>query len=218
MKNCLLLAMFILLSNTIRAQSEIVNPSGKWYFGAEIGNNKIESFRLSEPNTSLQGGLIAEYYTNRHWSLCGRIKYFKTGVSFDYPSTHTGGWLDLGSDAYHGQFKGATIVLPVAIKWEFRVYRNAAASIKLGYAHSFETKSRYSNYSQNLRTDYPKEYGSLVTGFGFNYFLDQKVALYIDIESYFGGEKAAIPRLIFDDNQYLINNLINLGIKYNFKI
>jgi hypothetical protein len=69
-----------------------------WFFGAEIGNNTINSFQLGDPNKSFQGGIIAEYYTGESWSLIGRIKYFKTGVSFYSQSTHTGGWFDLGSD------------------------------------------------------------------------------------------------------------------------
>jgi hypothetical protein len=199
------------------AKSEIVNPDGKWYFGAEMGLNTMASFKLGEPNKSFQGGVVAEYYTGRHWSLSGRIKYFETGVSFYKPNTHSGGWFDLGSDEYSGVFKGAVISIPINIKWEFRIFKNFGGSLKLGYAQNFETKSNYTNYSANLKTDYSKSYGSSISGLGFNYFLNQKTAIYIDFERYFGGRKAKIPALIFDNDQYVMNNLINIGIKYNLK-
>lgn len=198
-------------------KSEIVNPKGNWYFGIEMGLNTITSFNLGESGKSLQGGILAEYYFARHWSLSGRIKYFETGVSFYRPNTHSGSWFDLGFDEYSGVFKGATIAVPITIKWEFRVHKNLGASLKLGYVHSFETKSSYNNYSENLKTDYPKEYGSSISGLGFNYFLNKKTAVYVDFETYFGGLKAKIPALIFNNNQYVTNNLINVGVKYTFK-
>ena len=213
--------MILLFINAVNAQetskSEIVNPVGKWFFGAEMGLNTITSFRLGEPNKSFQGGILAEYYTGRHWSLSGRIKYFETGVSFYKANTHSGSWFDLGSDEYSGVFKGAVISIPLTIKWEFRIFKNFGGSLKLGYVHSFETKSNYYNYSENLKTDYPKDYGSSISGLGFNYFLSKKTAIYIDFETCFGGRKAKIPALIFDNDQYVMNNIINIGVKHNFK-
>ena len=213
---------FILLfSNFATAQETIktglINPKENWYYGIESGLNIKTSLELGEPKTSFQGGILAEYYFARHWSLSGKIKYFDTGVSFYQPDTHTGGWLDLGSDEYRGLFKGSTIAVPISLKWEFRVFRNFGASLKLGYMHSFETKSNYVNYSDNLKTNYPKEYGSSVAGFGFNYFLNKKTAVYIDVENYLGGRKAKIPTFIFDNDKFVMNRLISLGVKYSFK-
>jgi hypothetical protein len=82
MKNkILILVVLSLLSNKIISQTnEIVNPNGKWFFGAEIGLNTITSINPNNTN-SIQGGILAEYYFEKHFSISGRIKYFETGVS-----------------------------------------------------------------------------------------------------------------------------------------
>jgi hypothetical protein len=51
-----------------------------WFFGTEIGNNTIISYKLNEPKNSLQTGILAEYFLNEMLSISGRVKYFKTGV------------------------------------------------------------------------------------------------------------------------------------------
>jgi hypothetical protein len=214
------LFLLLLLPFLINAQSknEIINPKGKWYFGAEIGTNKISSLTLGEPNKSFQGGVLAENYFARHWSLSARIKYFETGVSFYKPNTHSGSWFDLGSDEYFGSFNGAVIAVPLNLKWEFRLYKNLGASIKLGYSQTFETKREYGKYSPNLNpNNYPTEYGSFNVGYGFNYFVDKKMAVYIDFEYYNGGSKGYSNGFLHNFHYPNENKLTNFGTKYNFK-
>src|SRR5690554_3321601 len=95
MKLELKILMFIalsLLSNKIISQElENVSPKNTWYFGAEIGINNIHGFNVEKSRQSFQGGLLAEYYFAKQWSLSGKVKYFETGVSFYQPST--GGWI-----------------------------------------------------------------------------------------------------------------------------
>ncbi len=210
---------FILLPNTITAQanSELINPKGKWFFGLEIGSNKINSLSLGEPKKSLQAGLLAEYYFARHWSLSGRIKYFETGVSFYKPNTHSGSWFDLGSDASFGVFNGAVVTTPLNIKWEFRIYKNLGASLKMGGAYTLETKSNYSDYSNNLSTDYSKQYTSFNAGYGFNYFVNKKTAVYLDVEAYLGESKGHSEGFFGNIHYNTENILVNFGVKHNFK-
>jgi hypothetical protein len=216
MKNIflLLLVPFSLLAQT---NKEIINPKGNWYFGAELGTNKITSYSLGENDTSFQGGILAEYYTGRHWSVTGRIKYFETGVSFYQPNTHSGSWFDLGQDESFGSFDGAVISIPIDVKWEFRIYKNLGASIKLGYAYTIETKSDYSNYSKNILTDYPKQYFSFNAGYGFNYFINKKMAIYLDVESYDGESKGQVESFFGNRYYNTENTIASFGIKYNFK-
>ena len=217
MKAILIIIVLSLLSNKITSQTnEIVNPKGKWFFGVEIGTNKINSFSSRETKTSFQGGILTEYYFARHWSVSGRIKYFETGVSF-FQSSADGGLLGLSRNLYSGTFKGAEIAIPFSIKWEFRIYKNLGANLKLGYAFNIETKSTYSNYSNNLSTDYPKQYGSVNPGVGLNYFINKKTAVYFDIERYPGSTKGHTEN-IFGKISYEVENvLMNFGIKYSFK-
>jgi hypothetical protein len=198
--------------------SEIINPDEKWFFGAEIGTNTITSFNFGEPNKSLQGGVLAEFYTGRHWSLTGRIKYFKTGVSYYIPNTHSGSWFDLGHDESFGQFEGAVITLPLNIKWEFRIHKNFSGNLNLGINYNYETESNYfysnvDNYSRFKS----KEYSSYNSGFGFNYFISKKMGVFLNIESYIGGVKGNTESFIFSSQIHNTNTLVNFGIKYSFK-
>ncbi|MBW1294235.1 outer membrane beta-barrel protein [Aquimarina litoralis] len=211
----LVFILFSLLSNTVASQTEeIINPKGKWFFGAETGLNIITSYDLGESNTSLQGGVLVEYYFAKHWSLSGRLKYFKTGLSF-FEEGNGGSIFGIPSSS--GVFNGETFSIPINIKWEFRIYKNFSGNIKLGYAYNFETKSEYLNYTSNLRTDYSKHYGSVNPGVGFNYFVNKKMSVYIDFESFFGPKRGKTPSLLSDGSKYLNNLLLNVGVKYTFK-
>jgi hypothetical protein len=216
-KTLLLLLAPVFLNAQENTETEIINPKGNWYFGAEVGANKITSFNLGEPDISIQGGVSAEYYFNKNWSLTTGIKYFETGVSFFKPSSGGGsGFLSFSNPAYFGQFNGAVVCIPLHIKWNFKIYENFGAYLKLGFAHNFETKSAY-NYSENLKTDYAKNYSSTTSGFGFNYFLNKKTALYTNYDFYLGDAKAIIGGFIFDSTFYVTNGLLSIGIKHNFK-
>ena len=206
------LLMYGQQNNMIKKQ--IINPKGNWYFGAEIGTNKISSFSLGEPNTSFQGGVLAEYYFARHWSLSARIKYFETGVSFyDKGADRTNGYFFSfeGRPSSSGIFKGAVIAIPLNIKWEYRIAKNFSGNFKGGLALTTETQNDYSKYSSNLNpSDYQSSYQSLNLGYGFNYFINKKIAIYIDFEYYHG----EYPK---GNGHVPTNNLTNFGIKYNFK-
>lgn len=219
MKYKLIFIIFLsLISNKIISQTnEIVNPRGKWFFGGEVGINKIHSFSFGESNYSFQGGILSEFYFARQWSVTGRMKYYKTGVSFYKPDTHSGGWFDLGTDESFGTFNGAVISIPLDLKWEFRFYKNLAGSLKLGYAYNFETKSIYGHYSPNLKTDYPKHYGSINAGYGLNYFINKNMAVYVDIEFIEGATKGNSDGFFGKYSYNTENSVLNFGMKYNFK-
>ena len=211
------IAALSFLPNLIFSQTtEIINPKDKWYFGAEIGSNNIGSYSLGESNKSFQGGILAEYYFARHWSVAGRIKYYQTGVSFYKPNTHSSSWFDLGSDEYFGKFDGSVITLPIALKWEFRVYKNFAASLKLGTAFNYEVKSNYGAYSEGADTDYSRSYASLNAGYGVNYFINKNFAAYIDVEGFLGQSKGSYNGFMGTMYYNTENTLINFGVKYTF--
>ena len=198
--------ILILFSSIALAQSnkEIIYPKNNLYLGIEIGTNSITTFSNSEPNKSFQFGILAEYYFTKQISVLGRVKYFKTGVSF------------LNNNNY-GKFEGAVISLPINIKWEFRIYKNLKTNLKLGGAYNFETKSNF-NFPTNIESNNSKAFTNVNIGLGLNYFISKKTVIYIDIETYkFGGYKGNSQSSILSNNYYTENNLINLGIKYNFK-
>ena len=218
MKNkIILIGLFCLLTNLIFAQGvEIINPKNKWYYGAEIGSNTIKSYSFGESSRSFQAGVLAEYYFARHWSLSARIKYYKTGVSFNRADSHSGGWFDLGSDEYFGNFDGAVLTVPVAIKWEFRVYKNLAASIKLGAGYNSEVKSHYGAYSEFDKPTLSRTYVSGNAGYGVNYFLNKNWAVYVDVEGFLGQGKGSYGTILGTMYYNTENVLVNFGVKYSF--
>ena len=216
MKKILFLFASLFFCVAFAQDDEIVNPQSKLYIGAETGLNVINNYNLNQDDISIQGGVLAEYYIAKQWSLQGRIKYYKTGLSFYRPDTHSGSWFDLGHDESFGTFSGSVIAILVNIKWEFRVFKNLRAYLKTGAAYNFEIKSEY-NYSSNLSTDYPKTYGTIYFGTGLTYFLNDKLSIYVDQESFVGGAKGTSEGLIFTEKYYSQNFLVNFGVKYNIK-
>ena len=221
----ILLYGLVFFVTSVQAQfvtNEIINPKGKWYFGAEIGQNTINSFTLGEPNQRLQGGVLAEYYFARHWSLSGKIKYFETGVSYFKPEivSSGGGWFNIFDNysrpSLSGSFQGQQLAIPINIKWEFRVRKNFGGNLKIGYVQIFETSSKsiYKSNSNHVNFDNDIIYGGINIGYGLNYFLNDHYALYLDIENYSGGDAKG-----FTDagSFYTKNSLLSLGVKYNFK-
>jgi len=192
-----------LLSDKIISQTnEIVNPKGKWFFGAEIGLNTITSIHPSKIN-SIQGGILAEYYFAKHWSVNSRIKYFKTGVLNKY-------------DSAIGIFEGAVISVPLNIIWEYRILNNFSGNLKLGIALNQELKSDY-YYPPNESTDYSKFYGTFNPGIGFNYYISKNTALFMNYEVYVLGNDRDDADLFDIVPNSPNNNLFNIGIKYNFE-
>ena len=204
----------LLITGSMAAQAsdeeEIINPKGHFYFGAEIGLNTITSYSYDEPSGSFQAGLAAEYYFARHWSVTGRLKYFKTGASFeryDMPN----------------RFNGAVLSVPVTLKWEFRIFKNLSGSLKAGVAYNHETKSDY-NFAPTANTNHSGSFGSLNTGIGLTYFISKKMGVYLDFEEFtLGGYKGYHDAGGVDlnlnpfEDTYTTNSLVNLGFKYSFE-
>jgi outer membrane autotransporter protein len=150
----------------------------------------------------MQGGLTAEYYFAKQWSALGRVKYFKTGVSFT-------------SDESYGVFEGAVVSIPLDVKWEFTIFKNLRGNLKLGAAYNYELQSDY-NFPSEMKTDYSKSFFSMNLGAGISYFVSPKMAFYVDLEAYRLGGYKGHRSTIMGNNYYTDNIHFNLGIKYNF--
>jgi hypothetical protein len=170
------------------------------FVGAEIGNNTVLSQHLNNKN-SFQGGLLAEYYFAKQWSVVGRIKYFKTGTT---------------NNSETGYFEGSVISLPINIKWEYRILEKFRGNLFTGFALNQELTSNY-YYPPNEKTDYSKFFGTFNIGLGFSYFISTKTAIYTNYESYlFGNNRSSGDKMFFIPNS-ANNNIFNIGIKYKFK-
>ncbi len=202
------LVILLLCSLSIDSLSQTKNKDilkGRWFFGAEFGLNTITSF---DPNQlkPVQGGLISEYYYSNYTSLSIRVKYFETGVS-DKASPLT------------RFFKGAVISVPINLNVEYPINKEVSGTMKIGLAANQELKSNYSRYFSKL-DNISTFYGTFNVGTGFIYYLNNKTALYLNVEIFiFGNDRTEnsgfnfVPRLPNSPN----NNLLNLGIKHCFK-
>lgn len=197
--------IFLLATGSIFAQNEKFNPRGKWFFGAEAGINTITSYNFGEQQNSLQGGLLAECFFAKQWSVTGRVKYFKTGVSFRK-----------GGKFY--RFDGAVVSVPVNLKWQYRIAGNFHGSLKMGVVVNSEVKSDYS-YNDAYTENYAPVFASFNTGLGFSYFVNSQTAVYIDYEIYvLGNYRGVAEDWIGPIPPQATNNaLLNLGVKYSFK-
>lgn len=172
-----------------------------WFFGLEIGNNTITSSNLSNKN-SLQGGFMVEYYFAKQWSVFGRLKYYKTGTM---------------NNAETAYFKGAVLSLPLDFKWEYKITNKFNGNLFTGIALNKEVKSNY-YYPANEKIEYSTFFGSFNAGVGLTYFLNNKTAIYFNYETYkYGGYKGTSGNILGAKNYYTENNLLNIGLKHNFK-
>lgn len=184
------------------------------FLGAEVGLNSIISYNLGEPNKSFQGGFVAEYYFGNHWSLLGKLKYFKTGVSFFKNGTNG---TFLGSETRALIFKGSVLSLPITLNWNYKCFSKLRANFKVGLAYNFETKSKY-ELATNIDSNTPKSFGSFTGGFGLQYIANKKTILFIDVDTnLLGGFKGTDDGFLFPKSYYTNNNLLSIGIKHNFK-
>jgi len=215
-----IVCFFFLIPFCAFSQSRI-KLGRKWYFGAEIGHNTVTSFSYDEGKASVSIGAISEYYFNNHWSVQGRIKYMKTGVSFvNEESDWNFNWVknsqDLASYSYYNRFDGQNIVIPIDVKREFQIYKNLHGSIKMGPALSIETKSTY-HYGNVNHDTFSKVFVNMNLGYGFNYYLSKNYCVGLDFETYFlGDSKGTTDGFLWNKTHYATNSLFNLQLKYHF--
>jgi Outer membrane protein beta-barrel domain len=218
MKKLLILTLLpFYLNGQEKAETEIINPKGNWYFGAEMGTNEVDSPKGYEKNIHLQGGFLAEYYFAKHWSVTGKIKYFKTGFSI------------LGNRGYLGNYYANVISIPINVSWDYRIYKNLSGSLKLGLGFNYLTKEENLLEKRVVLND-TKTYFSVNSGVGFNYFLNKRIAFFITAQNFnlstkYGEVHYGNPFISLLegnggdvlDTYYLDNATTSVGIKYSFK-
>jgi len=216
----LLIAPFCMYSQS----NEMINPKGKWYFGAELGLNKVTSFGFDEGKYSVSCGGIAEYYFAKQWSIQAKVKYMKTGVSYLKKTVYGWDWdwwknAPLADSDYgiYNRFDAHTIAIPLDIKWEFRLYENLHASLKLGTALNIETQSTYHYNATDSESS--SVFVNLNLGYGVNYYISESYSLGVDMETFtLGGESKGRTSDGSNTNHgvYAKNTVYNLQLKYHF--
>jgi hypothetical protein len=145
---------------------------------------------------------MVEYYFAKQWSVLGRLKYYKTGTIYNTKTAY---------------FKGAVLSLPVDFKWEYKITNKFKGNLFTGIALNKEVKSSYF-YPPNEKIDYSTFFVSFNAGVGLTYFLNNKTGIYINYETYkYGGYKGTSGNILGAKSYYTENNLLNIGLKHNFK-
>ncbi|MEI7509489.1 MAG: outer membrane beta-barrel protein [Flavobacterium sp.] len=221
MKKTVYYLLFLSVCAFSQTKAKLINPKGKWYFGAEIGLNAITSFDYNEGNTSISIGGISEYYFDKHWSVQARIKYMKTGVSFiNQPENSWNfGWIKttqgVSDSPVYNRFDGQAFVIPIDLKWEFRIKKNWHGSIKTGPSLTMETKSDYAYANVDYST-FAKTFVTMNFGYGLNYYITKKYCLGLDFEYYFlGDSKGSTYGFLWNKAHYATNSLYNIQLKYS---
>lgn len=166
---------------------------------------------------SFQGGILAEYYFAKQWSLSARVKLLSTELSFNVPARQGQPIINLGSEASYGDFHATVISLPVNLAWQFRIFQQLLGRLSAGYSLNQELSSAYHNYSPNQRTDYSRFYGSPLAGLGLSYVLNGKTVVFSNVELSPEPERGRAPSLISNNEEKLRNTVISAGIKFLVK-
>ena len=199
-----------------KVKSHIVNPKHNWYFGAEIGRNQIKSNDFKN-NTFINFGVTAEYYFHKYWSVQSKMQFYKTEVAYSGNQT----FLSNGNKPYQTLFfEGSIISVPVVIKYDFKIHKNFRGFIHFGPAYNIETSSNYTvpQVSNPDLSGFPSTYFSYNVGWGLSYAVSDKMAFYFVSFANEGGFKGGYNNFLSSGNRVAMNELLNFGIKYNFKI
>ena len=106
--------------------------------------------------------------------------------------------------------------MPATLKWEFRIYKNLAGSLKTAVSYNYETKSQYQNY-YGSPSDYSKDYAAMHFGYGINYINKKKIAVFYDFDSIIGPTKGQSEGFLGKNYYTANNNLFSFGVKYYFQ-
>ena len=161
------LTICIFFSTFAFCQSHVFNPNKKLFAGAEIGLASIYDLQLKP---SFQGGIMLEYFLHKKWSISAKVKYFKTG--FDAQSSN---------GKYLGSYTANVICIPISVNYEFGLFKNLKGTIGLGASTNFETQSNLIG-SENLTVKDSKNYITINSMFGFNYYTKKKVVIFTTIQ------------------------------------
>lgn len=215
MKTLLTLLMLMLTLN-LNAQK------GNFLAGMEGGANIAANAPYN--TLSAQGGLVGEYRFARQWSVVGKIKWNRGDASYhrhaDYKTTRHG----MGPD-FSGMFDGnyfdfdyssQNIIVPINVKWNFRIYKDFSGYIDNGYYLNFMLSSRY-NISKEKDVKNPKVSLGYNAGAGLSYRMKSGNTIYADYHFYPGESLITLQTLVWDTKIRMMSHHISVGYLWLLK-
>lgn len=215
------LAFFIGLTAMTNGQTEKFNSEGKFFVGAELGANVIH--KRVDNSIHPQIGISGEYYFAEKWSVWAKIKYHKAHLYYHLPekkgaSCGFGGFLcGLGSrEEELMNFESYNIIIPVNLKWNYKISPSIIGYINGGFFVNMEMKSRR-NGTDNVKLNHNKIYTSVNIGTGLSYQLKNSDFIYVDYHFYRGGSMIKEEQFLWDKYHYPKNSHISIGYSVNLK-
>ena len=212
----LLLALAIILASTINGQTERLNNKGKLFVGAELGGNVVH--KSNDNVIHSQIGVSGEYYFARRWSISTKIKFHKAYLYYYVPKPKPYpckiGGLSCGDrEEKIANFESYNILIPINLKWDYKITKNFYGYINGGFFLNLETKS-YRNVTDNVKLNHNPIYASINIGTGLGYQLKNNDVIYVDYNFYRGGDMIK-ESFLFGDSYYPINSHISIGYHIN---
>lgn len=208
----LLSALAIVLATTISGQTERLNNKGKLFVGAELGGNVVhkDNGNVIHP----QFGVSGEYYFARKWSFSTKIKLHKAHLYYYHPEVTGCRFLCDNEDEKIANFESYNILIPINLKWDYKIAKNLYGYINGGFFINIETKS-YRNVTDNVKLNHNPVYASMNMGTGLGYQLKNNNVIYIDYNFYRGGDMIKEDGFGWDSYYYPINSHISIGYRMN---
>ncbi len=210
MKSLLQFLMFTLALN-LNAQK------GRLLTGIEAGAN----IAANPPFNTLsgQGGIVGEYYFAKQWSVVGKIKYHQANInksSGGYSSSSAGMGFNLfGSPPRDVSYQSQNILIPISIKWNYRIFRNLYGSVDMGPYLNFTLNSKYT--ANNVDVHDRKIFIGFNIGAGVHYQLQNGNSLFANYDFYRGTEIALLESFIFNNYARAGNHHFSVGYLWQLK-
>lgn len=221
MKISLLSFALLLFGNFYYSQNIVYKNKGDIYLGGELGASILGN---SPFNTiSAQGGITSEYYIHRRISLMGKIKVSQMGFAYYSPAIQTSSSGGMGPNfggmfnrsAYEASFISTNILMPVTIKWQYRIGNRILGYLDVGPYASLEMTSK-SNISNNLDFNHKKTFLGFTNGLGFSYQFRNSQRIYIDYGYFYGADMITIDTFIGSKSLNPTSHNISLGYQWEY--
>jgi hypothetical protein len=204
----------LLMLITLNLFSQTAN---KIFIGAETGININQSDYVNDTqNISMQIGILGEYLINKNISIMGKLKYFKSTVTFNYSRITGSTWFGNKYQFSDADYNGEILSIPLTLNYTFKIYNKLSGSVRIGPSFNYKLSSIY-NYPAEVNIDYSKTFIGLNSGFNLNYDIGKSI-IFFGFEPYYGAKRGStsgkgFSEVMHTQNYRMENILLNIGIK-----
>lgn len=178
----------LLLFNGLSAQRLPLDHQNKYFLQTAAGLSfEGEDWNLRQDFTA---GVEMEYFLSRQISLVGGFQYLTFRYKKDIPAYHPSspGWgfnFSWGQpyDAVVVDARASGVMMPLAVKWEFRIVKNLTGFLGLGIGAFVPISQKVSTSSNTI---YSVDHFSVTahSRLGFSYWLDEGRSISLQLSAF----------------------------------